>query len=62
MKIDVRVDATENEKRRFLGRANITPVIEVMSIALDRAMLAVVDARLETLTAELAGREEQATR
>lgn len=52
MKIDVRVDATLNERRRFLGRADITPMIEVVSIMLDSVSMAVVNARLAALTAE----------
>ena len=59
MKIDVKVKATGNEKRRFLGRADITPMIELVSESLDVAMLAVVQARLAALTAEGFGSEAQ---
>ncbi|MDH3663999.1 MAG: hypothetical protein OEU92_28965 [Alphaproteobacteria bacterium] len=57
MKIDVRVEATGTEKRRFLGQADITPMIELVSDTLDTAMLAVVQARLAALTSDLAARE-----
>lgn len=50
MKIEVRVKATTNEKRRFVGGADITPMIELLSIMLDDAMVVVVDARLAALT------------
>ena len=52
MKIEVRVEATANEKRRFLGGANITPMVELVSNMIDSMMLAVVDARLAALTAD----------
>lgn len=57
MKIDVRVKASGTEKRRFLGRADITPMVELVSDTLDTAMLAVVQARLAALTSELAASE-----
>jgi hypothetical protein len=52
MKIDVRIEASPSERRRLLGRANVTPVIEVMSILSDGAAMAVVNARLAALEAE----------
>lgn len=52
MKIEVRVEATPNERRRFLGRADITPVIEVVSIMLDSVSMAFANARLASLEAE----------
>lgn len=51
MEIDVQVDVTPNERRRFLGDADITPMVELVSEMLDQAMMAVVDARLAALTA-----------
>ena len=57
MKFDVRVEATINEKRRFFGQADVTPMIELMSIMLDSVMMAVVEARLEALMAEGAASE-----
>lgn len=58
MKFDVRVEATTNEKRRFLGQADVTPMIELVSIMLDSVMLVVVEARLLPLTAEGAADDE----
>lgn|GEM_PF-4239798 len=52
MKIEVRVEATANEKRRFLGGADITPMIELVSIMLDSVMIVVVQARIKALAAE----------
>lgn len=49
MKIQVQVDATVNEKRRFIGQPDITPLIELASEMLDHAMGLVVEARLEQL-------------
>jgi len=49
MKIDVNVDATANEKRRFLGSPDVTTLIELVSVMLDEAMMVVVDARLKAL-------------
>ncbi len=59
MKFDVRVEATTNEKRRFLGQADITPMIELASIMLDSVMMVVVEARLEALTTGTAANEKQ---
>ncbi len=59
MKLDVRVEATPNERRRFLGQADVTPMIELASIMLDSVMMVVVEARLEALTAEGAINDEQ---
>jgi len=52
VKIEVRVEATANEKRRFLGGADITPMIELVSIMLDSVMIVVVQARIKALAAE----------
>lgn len=59
MKFDVKVDATSNEKRRFLGRPDLTPMIELTSIMLDSAMLAVVEIRLKALLANGVDSERQ---
>lgn len=59
MKMEVRVEASVNEKRRFLGGADITPMVELVSIMVDTAMLAVVDARLEALTGENAAADDR---
>lgn len=59
MKIEVRVDATTNERRRLIGQADITPIVELVSETLDMAMMAVVDRRLAALTAELDGQSER---
>ncbi len=59
MKIDVKVDATANEKRRFLGQADVTPMIELVSIMLDSVMLVVVETRLQALLADGVDSEEQ---
>ena len=50
LKIDVRVEATASERRRLLGGADITPMIELVSLMLDSVMMVVVRARLETLS------------
>ena len=59
LKIDVRVEATANERRRLLGGADITPMIELVSIMLDSVMLVVVRARLEALSPDELDDEEQ---
>lgn len=59
MKIDVRVEATANERRRLLGGADITPMIELVSIMLDSVMMVVVKARLEALSADVMDEEQQ---
>ena len=51
MKVDVTIEATPNEKRRFLGSPDLTPLVEMISVMLDEAMMVVVDARLEALEA-----------
>ncbi len=53
MKIDVRIEATPNERRCLLGRANLAPVIEVMSVLFDGVAIAMVNARLAALEAEI---------
>ncbi|MEM9625503.1 MAG: DUF6489 family protein [Pseudomonadota bacterium] len=58
MKFDVRVEATTNEKRRFFGQADVTPMVELASVAMDKAMLAVVEARSKALSAEIAANQE----
>jgi len=57
MKIEVRVDADANERRRFLGGANIVPMIEVVSVMINRMMMVVVEERLKALTAEASENE-----
>ena len=52
MKIEVRVKADANERRRFLGGANTAPMIELVSVMLDHVMMVVVEERLKALTAE----------
>ena len=52
MKIDVKIEASPNERRRLLGRANIAPVIEVVSILFDGIAMASVNARLAALESE----------
>lgn len=59
LKIDVRVEATANERRRLLGGADITPMIELVSLMLDSVMMVVVKARLETLSTEVMDDEQQ---
>lgn len=49
MHLNVKVDATPNEKRRFLGYPDITPLVELASEMLDDLMLVVVEARLAAL-------------
>lgn len=51
MEIYVNVEATPNERRRLLGYPDITPMAELLSEMLDDAMMVVVDARLEALSA-----------
>lgn len=59
MKIDVRIEATPNERRRLLGRANLAPVIEVMSILFDGVAMAMLNARLAALEAEIYAGDQQ---
>lgn len=59
MNIDVRIEATSTEKRRLLGRANLTPVIEVMSILSDCVAMAMVNARLAALESEIYAGDQQ---
>jgi len=59
LEIDVRVEATANERRRLLGGADITPMIELVSIMLDSVMMVVVRARLEALSADELDDERQ---
>ena len=49
MKIDLKVEATLNEKRRFRGSPDLTPLVELVSVMLDEVMMVVVNARLEAL-------------
>ena len=49
MELSVRVEATVNEKRRFLGYPDITPLVELASLAMDDLMMLVVEARLAAL-------------
>jgi hypothetical protein len=49
MEIDIKIDATPNEIRRLLGNPDISPMIELLSVMLDQAMMVVVDARLQAL-------------
>jgi hypothetical protein len=59
MNIDARIDATPDERRRLLGRANLAPVIEVMSVLFDGVAMAMVNARLAALEAEIYGGDQQ---
>jgi hypothetical protein len=59
MKIDVTIEATPTERRRLLGRANLVPVIEVMSILFDGVAMSMVNARLAALEAETYAGDQQ---
>lgn len=52
MDIEVRINWTPNQWRRFCGQADITPLVELASVMIDRMAMLVVDRRLDALTAE----------
>jgi hypothetical protein len=52
MDIEVRINWTPNQWRRFFGHADMTPLIELASVTIDRMAMAMVDRRLEVLAAE----------
>lgn len=49
MGIEVRINWTPNEWRRFWGWPDVTPLVELTSELLDDAAMALVEHRLETL-------------
>ena len=49
MAIEIRINWTANQWRRFLGRADITPLAELTSIMADKIALHIVDQRLAAL-------------
>lgn len=53
MAIEVRIDWTPNQWRRFFGRPDTTPLVELMSVMIDKMALLDIDRRLEALTSEL---------
>jgi len=55
MAIEIRIDWTANQWRRFLGQADITPIVELISVMADRAAFAAVERHLEALTAVTGG-------
>lgn len=57
MAIEIRINWTPNQWRRFLGQPDQTPLVELTSVMIDKLALLVVDQRLEALTAELEGIE-----
>lgn len=52
MEIDVRLDWTPNQWRRFLGRADMTPLVELAAVMLDKMALHLMDQRLASLNAD----------
>ncbi len=50
MDIEVRLTWTPSQWRRFLGLADITPLVEVSSVMIDRMVMGIIDQRLEALT------------
>jgi len=49
MAIEIKINWTANQWRRFLGRADITPLAELTSVMADKIALHIVDQRLEAL-------------
>ncbi len=59
MDIDVRLRWTPTEWRRFLGLADITPLVELASVMIDQVVLGIVHQRLEALTPVCQGTEAE---
>ncbi len=53
MELELRIDMTPNERRRFLGHPDITPMVELVSELADDVMMVVVEARLDALQSTL---------
>ncbi len=49
MVIEIRLDWTPNQWRRFLGQSDTTPLVELMSVMFDKMMHHYVDRELELL-------------
>lgn len=54
-RIEIKLGWTPNQWRRFLGRADTTPLVELCSVITDRMTMHVIDLRL----AELANDEDR---
>ncbi len=55
MAVEIRIDWTANQWRRFYGQADMTPMIEMVSIVADRIALVAIEKHLAALTAGTPG-------
>lgn len=53
VEIDVRLDWTPNQWRRFWGQADMTPLVELAAVMHDKMALHLMDQRLASLHADL---------
>ena len=57
MSIEIRMNWTPNQWRRFLGQPDMTPLVELGSVVMDKIALLSIDERLAALQAELEKRK-----
>lgn len=61
MEVDVKIAWTPSDWRRFLGLADITPLVELMSVVADGLAFGEVERRLEALSCERAADDGEDT-
>ena len=61
MSFEVKIGWTANQWRQFFGRADITPIVELYSMTIDRVVLAAIHQRLAGLDKESDAEEKTTT-